>query len=38
VFGVLNRTAQMSAEELQIVAAQDDIVAPARLFEAERLT
>jgi pyridoxine kinase len=30
VFGVLNRTAQMSAEELQIVAAQDDIVAPAR--------
>jgi pyridoxine kinase len=37
VFGLLNRTAQMQAEELQIVAAQEEIVAPRVIFQAERL-
>ncbi len=38
VFGVLQKTSQMSAEELQIVAAQDEIALPSRPFESERLT
>ena len=37
VFGVLDTTARMRAEELQIVAAQDEIVAPRVIFQAERL-
>jgi pyridoxine kinase len=37
VFGVLQKTAEMGAAELQVVAAQDQIVAPSRLFEAEQL-
>jgi pyridoxine kinase len=37
VFGVLARTAEAGAPEIQIVAAQDEIAGPSRLFEAERL-
>lgn len=34
VFGVLERTAQAGAREIQLVAAQDEIARPSRLFEA----
>jgi pyridoxine kinase len=37
VFGVLQDTSKMGAAELQAVAAQDQIVRPSRLFEAEQL-
>ena len=37
VFGVLNKTAEMDADEIQLVAAQDEIVNPSRVFAAERL-
>lgn len=37
VFGVLETTARMNAAELQVVAAQEEIVTPSRLFEAEQL-
>jgi pyridoxine kinase len=37
MFGILSKTAELGAPEIQIVAAQDEIVNPARAFEAERL-
>jgi len=37
IFGVLAKTAEAGAPEIQIVAAQDEIVHPGRPFEAERL-
>ena len=37
MFGVLSRTAEMGAPEIQLVAAQDELVDPGRLFEAEAL-
>lgn len=37
IFGVLTRTAQLGASEIQVVVAQDEIVSPSRLFKAERL-
>jgi pyridoxine kinase len=37
VFGLLNRTAEMGAPEIQLVAAQEEIVNPSRLFEPEPL-
>ena len=37
VFGVLNRTAEVGAPEIQLVAAQDEIVNPSKVFEAEAL-
>ena len=37
VFGVLAKTAEMGAREIQIVAAQKEIVEPGRVFEAVRL-
>jgi pyridoxine kinase len=37
VFGVLVKTAEAGAREIQLVAAQDEIVAPSRVFEAEEL-
>ena len=37
VFGVLEKTADMDAREIQLVAAQDEIAKPTRLFEAEML-
>lgn len=35
IFGVLRRTAEEGSRELLIVAAQDEFVAPSRLFEVE---
>jgi pyridoxine kinase len=37
IFGVLAKTAKAGAREIQLVAAQDEIVKPSRLFEAEAL-
>jgi pyridoxine kinase len=37
IFGVLIKTAAAGARELELVAAQDEIVRPTRLFKAERL-
>jgi pyridoxine kinase len=37
LFGVLARTAQAGAEEMLLVAAQDELVDPSRVFEAERV-
>jgi pyridoxine kinase len=37
IFGVLAKTAEAGAGEIQIVAAQDEIVRPSRVFEAEEL-
>jgi pyridoxine kinase len=37
VFGVLAKTAEAGAREIQFVAAQDEIVNPSRLFEADAL-
>lgn len=37
LFGILSRTAELGAPEMAIVAAQDEIVSPTRVFEAERL-
>ncbi|HMF25749.1 MAG TPA: pyridoxal kinase PdxY [Pseudolabrys sp.] len=37
VFGVLAKTANSGAREIQIVAAQDEIVAPSRVFDVEAL-
>jgi pyridoxine kinase len=38
VFGILAKTVEAGAREIQLVAAQDEIVNPSRLFEAEALT
>jgi pyridoxine kinase len=37
IFGVLAKTAVMRAREIQLVSAQEEIVKPARVFEAEML-
>lgn len=37
VFCVLDKTAEAGVSELQLVAAQDEIVKPNRVFEAERI-
>ena len=37
VFGVLVKTAEAGAREIQLVAAQDEIVKPSHLFEAKAL-
>ena len=37
IFGVLTKTAEVGAPEIQLVAAQDEIVKPSRVFEAEEL-
>jgi pyridoxine kinase len=37
IYAVLEQTAAMGERELQLVAAQDRLVAPARIFAAERL-
>jgi pyridoxine kinase len=37
VFGVLAKTAEMGTREIQIIAAQQEIVEPGRVFEAVRL-
>jgi len=37
LFGVLAKTAEMGARELQLVAAQQELVEPRRMFEVEEL-
>ena len=37
IFGVLMKTAEVGAPEIQIVAAQQEIVEPSRVFEAQEL-
>jgi pyridoxine kinase len=37
IFGVLTKTALAGAGEIQLVAAQNEIVQPSRMFEAEEL-
>lgn len=37
IFGVLAKTAKNGAREIQLVAAQDEIVKPSRVFKAEAL-
>ena len=37
IFGVLEKTAEAAASEIQVVLAQDQIVNPSRVFEVERL-
>jgi pyridoxine kinase len=37
IFGVLARTAAEAAREIQLVSAQEEIVKPTRVFEAEML-
>jgi pyridoxine kinase len=37
VFGVLRATLKAGARELALIAAQDELVTPAQVFEAERI-
>jgi pyridoxine kinase len=37
IFGILAKTAEAGSREIQLVAAQDEIVKPSRLFEAKAL-
>ena len=37
IFGVLAKTAEAGAREIQLVAAQEEIVRPSRVFETEEL-
>jgi len=37
IFGVLAKTAESGAREIQLIAAQDQIVRPGRIFEAQAL-
>ena len=38
IFGVLARTAEAGAREIQLIAAQDEIVNPNRVFKAEEIS
>ena len=38
IFGVLAKTAEMGAREIQLVTAQEQIVSPSRTFEAEKIS
>lgn len=35
IFGILSCTAEMGSREIQLIAAQDEIVRPSQIFEAE---
>jgi pyridoxine kinase len=37
IFGVLRRTMEEGSAEIMLVAAQEELVAPSRSFEAERV-
>jgi pyridoxine kinase len=37
IFGILSKTAETGAGEIQVVAAQQEIVEPSRVFEPEQL-
>jgi pyridoxine kinase len=38
IFGVLAKTAEVGAPEIQLVVAQNEIVEPSQVFEAEEIT
>ena len=35
IFGVLARTAEAGTREIQLIAAQDELVTPSRVFDVE---
>jgi pyridoxine kinase len=37
IFGVLTKTAEVGSREIQLIAAQDELVRPSRVFEAEEI-
>jgi pyridoxine kinase len=37
IFGVLTKTAEVGSREIQLIAAQDELVSPSRVFEAEEI-
>ena len=37
IFGVLSTTAEAGAPELQLITAQEEIVTPSKVFEAEAI-
>jgi pyridoxine kinase len=37
IYGVLAKTAEVGTPEIQLVAAQDEIVTPSRTFQAEKI-
>src|SRR5947209_556517 len=37
VFGVLRRTAEVNSREILLIAAQDELVTPSRMFEAKKI-
>ena len=37
IFGVLAKTAELGAPEIQLIAAQQEIVEPSKLFAAEEI-
>ncbi len=37
VFGILSRTVEAGTREIQLIAAQDEIVSPSRMFEPETI-
>jgi pyridoxine kinase len=37
IFGVLAKTAEAGSREILLIAAQNELVEPSRVFEAERL-
>jgi pyridoxine kinase len=37
IFGVLSKTADVGAREIQLIAAQDEIVKPSRVFDVEKI-
>ncbi len=37
IFGVLTKTAEVGSREIQLIAAQDEIVKPSRVFEAKKI-
>ncbi len=37
IFGVLTKTVEVGAQEIQLIAAQDEIVSPSLMFEAEEI-
>jgi pyridoxine kinase len=37
IFGILTKTVETGSREIQLIAAQDEIVKPSRMFEAEEI-
>ncbi|MEI9803392.1 MAG: pyridoxal kinase PdxY [Pseudolabrys sp.] len=38
IFGVLSKTAETGSREIQLITAQEEIVAPSRVFEAQKIS